>query len=218
MGQIPEASGGAAEVFQQPVDRFGGAVAGAGMIEVGQDVVTAFVHGSAEGFQLGQAIRNPAGDGVDEPQHDLLPLAAIVGFVGVDDVLVDTPSRLEHGMVLVAEHRQEPEPLLLGQKPGPGLRRAADAAERVAGAASVVEGFLLETLPALVEFRPGEGNDVEGVHHDGDLVDGLDSSAFIAGESVHRHHFHTVSELLGLGVEPGLEHLLRAALDHRQQT
>jgi hypothetical protein len=41
-------------VFEAAVDRFGGAVAGAGPVEVGQDVGGAALEGAAEGDQLGQ--------------------------------------------------------------------------------------------------------------------------------------------------------------------
>jgi hypothetical protein len=36
--EVAEAEGGAAEVFESAVDGFGGSVAGAGPVEVGQDV------------------------------------------------------------------------------------------------------------------------------------------------------------------------------------
>ena len=38
MGEVAEAEGGAAEVFESPVDGLGGAVAGAGAVEKCEDV------------------------------------------------------------------------------------------------------------------------------------------------------------------------------------
>ena len=81
----------------------------------------------------------------------------------------------------------------------------------------VSAGPLLHPLSAPVERVAGKGNDVEGVH-DGDRVgDGLGGRGLEAGESVHRDHPDAVAERGCLGVEPGLEHLLRTALDHVQQ-
>ena len=54
VGEVAEAEGGAAEVFEASVDGFGGAVAGAGPVEVGQHVGGALLEGAAEGGDLGQ--------------------------------------------------------------------------------------------------------------------------------------------------------------------
>ena len=54
MGEIAEAERGATEVLESAVDRFGGAVAGAGVVEVGQHVQGPSFQGSTEGDQLGE--------------------------------------------------------------------------------------------------------------------------------------------------------------------
>lgn len=43
MAEVPEAEGGAAEVFESAVDRFCRAVRGAGPVEVAEDVVGALL-------------------------------------------------------------------------------------------------------------------------------------------------------------------------------
>ena len=42
VGQVPKAQCGASEVFEAAVDRFGRSVAGAGSVEVGQDIGSRF--------------------------------------------------------------------------------------------------------------------------------------------------------------------------------
>ena len=48
VGEVAEAEGGAAQVFEPTVDRLGGAVGGAGSVEVGQDVLDATGQGPTE--------------------------------------------------------------------------------------------------------------------------------------------------------------------------
>ena len=64
--------------------------------------------------------------------------------VGGDDVLVDPPGDLDGGVILVGEHRVESGFLLLGEQRCSGVQGAAGAIQRVAGAASVAEGFVLD--------------------------------------------------------------------------
>ena len=62
--------------------------------------------------------------------------------------------------------------------------------------------LLLGALPAAVELVPYQGHHMKGIH---------------PGEPVHRDDLDPVPERLGLGFEPGLERLLRAALEHGQK-
>ncbi|GAA0333971.1 hypothetical protein GCM10009529_10440 [Micropruina glycogenica] len=66
VGEVSEAEGGAAEVFESSVDGFGGAVGGAWMVEVGQYVAGASVQGGAEFAEFGQGGGNAAGDAFDD--------------------------------------------------------------------------------------------------------------------------------------------------------
>ena len=53
-------------MLQAPVDRFGGAVGGTGLVEVGQDVGGSFGQGSGQGLDLFQLVWDGLLQGVDE--------------------------------------------------------------------------------------------------------------------------------------------------------
>jgi len=120
-------------------------------------------------------------------------------------------------MALVGEHLRQAVLLLGGEQRGAGSGDPADAVERVTRTAPVTEGVLLDSLPAVVELVPDQGDHVERIHHGDHGVDCFDGGALVAGEAVHRDDLHLVPERVGLGFEPALERLLRAALHHRQQ-
>ena len=107
--------------------------------------------------------------------------------------------------------------LSVGEQVGAGAQHAADAVERVTGAAAVPAGLLLDALPAAVQRVAGQRGDVERVHDRDRVGDCLGGGGLEAGEPVHRHHLDPVPERGCLGVEPGLEHRLGAAFDHVQQ-
>ena len=65
MSEIAEAKRGATEVLESAIDRFGGAVAGAGVVEVGQHVEGPSFQGSTEGDQLGELRGHSVGEVVD---------------------------------------------------------------------------------------------------------------------------------------------------------
>ena len=94
-------------MFEAAVDGFGGAVAGVGVVEVGQDVCGSACECPAQGGELGQAPRYArGGQGVDFGLHQGLTADFVGIAVGVDDVLVDAPGDLE-GDVLVAGKQVE---------------------------------------------------------------------------------------------------------------
>jgi hypothetical protein len=72
VGEVPEAQGGAAEVLvEAPVDRFGRAVAGTGVVEERKNVGRALLQGAAEASDLDERCRDAAGDRVDYGLHQL---------------------------------------------------------------------------------------------------------------------------------------------------
>ena len=73
VGEVAEAECGPAQVFEPAADCFGGAVAGAGVIEEREDVIPAFCKGAAESCDLDQAAGDRCADRVDQAVHDLLP-------------------------------------------------------------------------------------------------------------------------------------------------
>jgi hypothetical protein len=58
---------------------------------------------------------------------------------------------------------------------------------------------------------------VERVHHRGRVGQFLVGGGLEPGEPVHRNHLDAVAPGRGSLAKPGLEHLLRSALDHIQQ-
>ena len=83
-------------MFEAAVDGFGGAIAGVGVVEVGQDVPGSAFECSTQRNELGQAPRYArGGQRVDFGSHQGLTADFVGIAVGVDDVLVDTPGDLE---------------------------------------------------------------------------------------------------------------------------
>ena len=94
-------------MFEAAVDGFGGAVAGVGVVEVGQDVCGSAFECPAQRDELGQAARYArGGQCIDFGFHQGLTHVRVGRSVGVDDVLVDTPGDLK-GDVLVAGKQVE---------------------------------------------------------------------------------------------------------------
>lgn len=149
-------------MFHDRVECFGGPVRCVGAIEEGEDVASTSLQGLAEGARVCESVWDICLDRVNGRCHDLFPFVGVMGLVGVDDALVGLPGGLERGVALVAEDVQQPEPLLGVEELGAGAGEATDIVERVCGASSVIEGVLLETLPALVELISGQGDDMEG--------------------------------------------------------
>ena len=116
MGEVAESEGRAVEVFQASVDRFGGSVAGAGPVEIGQRVSCSAFQGPSESGDLDHRLRDADADGLDQ----LLPLlaaAASVGLsVGGDHLLVDTPGGLHVGVVVNGEQDRQALVLPVGEQ------------------------------------------------------------------------------------------------------
>jgi hypothetical protein len=93
------------------------------------------------------------------------PLGPVGVAVGGDHVLVDRPAHLDLHVSVGREQRGEPGLLLGGEQVDAGVQGAAGGVERVAGAAAVTAGVLLDAPSALVEGVTGEPDDVERVHH-----------------------------------------------------
>ena len=91
-------------MFKAPVDRFGRAIGGVGVVEVGQDVPGSAFECPAQRHELGQTPQCArAGQGVDFGLHQGLTHACVGRAVGVDDVLVGAPSDLEGDVLLTGK-------------------------------------------------------------------------------------------------------------------
>ena len=91
-------------MFKAAVDGFGRAIAGMGMIKVGQDVPGSAFECPAQRNELGQASwYASAGQGVDFGFHHGLTHACVGRAVGINDVLVGAPSNLERDVLLTGK-------------------------------------------------------------------------------------------------------------------
>ena len=91
-------------MFEAAVDRFGGTVAGVGVVEVGQDVPGSAFECPAQRNDPAQAPRyTRTGQGVDFGFHHGLTHACAGCAVGVDDVLVDAPCDFECDVAIAGE-------------------------------------------------------------------------------------------------------------------
>ena len=73
------------------------------MIEVGQDVGAPLGQGPGRLGDLLQPGRDGLPQGADEPLHQELPQARVLGAVGLDQALVDAPGGLDRGVALIGE-------------------------------------------------------------------------------------------------------------------
>ena len=91
-------------MFETSVDGFGRTVAGVGMIEVGQDVPGSAFECPAQRDDLAQTPRyTRAGQRVDLGLHHGLARSRVGRAVGINDVLVGTPSDLEGDVLLTGK-------------------------------------------------------------------------------------------------------------------
>ena len=91
-------------MFEATVDGFGRAIAGVGMIEVGQDIPGSAFECPAQRDELAQPPRyTRGGQCVDFGLHQGLTHVRVGCAVGVDDVLVGAPSDLERDVLLTGK-------------------------------------------------------------------------------------------------------------------
>mgnify|MGYP001685783922 CR=1 FL=1 len=107
-------------MLQASVDCFGRAVGGTGAVEVGQDVGGSFGQGPGQCLDLLQAVGDGLLQGADKPLHQEPPQARVLGAVGLDQTLVDTPGGLNRSMALISEQGLETLGLGVGEQTGPG--------------------------------------------------------------------------------------------------
>ena len=121
-----------------------GAVGGAGAVEVGQDVLAAADQGLCQGLDLLQPVWDGLFQGVDEPLHQVLSQARVLGAVGLDEALVDAPGGLDRSVAIISEEVLQALGLGIGEQTGPGQQ----------GAPGPVEPVLKPNLHAALHNRP----------------------------------------------------------------
>ena len=91
-------------MFKAPVDSFGRTIGGVRMIEIGQDVPSSAFECPAQRDELSQAPRHTrAGQRVNFGFHHGLAHVRVGRAVGINDVLVGTPSDLECDVLLTGK-------------------------------------------------------------------------------------------------------------------
>ena len=91
-------------MFEAAVDRFGRAIGGVGVVEVGQDVPGSAFECPAQRDELSQAPRyTRGGQGVDFGLHHGLAHVRVGRAVGINDVLVGAPCDLEGDVLLTGK-------------------------------------------------------------------------------------------------------------------
>ena len=95
-------------MFEAAVDRFGGTVAGVGVVEVGQDVPGSAFECPAQRDELAQTPRyTRGGQCVDFGLHQGLTADFAGIAVGIDNVLVDAPSDLKGDVAIAGEQVED---------------------------------------------------------------------------------------------------------------
>ena len=91
-------------MFKAPVDSFGRTIGGVRMIEIGQDVPSSAFECPAQRDELSQTPRyTRAGQRVNFGFHHGLARSRVGRAVGINDVLVGTPSDLECDVLLTGK-------------------------------------------------------------------------------------------------------------------
>ena len=95
-------------MFEASVDRFGRAIGGVGVVEVGQDVPGSAFECPAQRDELGQTPRyTRGGQGVDFGFHQGLTHVRVGRAVGINNVLVDAPSDLKGDVAIAGEQVED---------------------------------------------------------------------------------------------------------------
>ena len=95
-------------MLEATVDGFGGAIAGVGVIEVGQDVPGSAFECPAQRDELGQTPRYARrGQRVDFGLHQDLAADFVGIAVGINDVLVDAPGDFECDVAIAGEQVED---------------------------------------------------------------------------------------------------------------
>jgi hypothetical protein len=107
--------------------------------------------------------------------------------------------------------------LARGEQLDAGAGDAPDPVQRVAGVSAPVKGLLLDALADQVQLGPGQGDDVERVHHRNRIGDDFGGGDLVAGEPVHRDDLHRLCEVGGLSGQPRRQRGRRSSFDQVEQ-
>ena len=137
---------------RRPLIAWRGAVGGTGLVEVGQNVLAAAGQGSGQCLDLLQPVGDGLPQGVDEPLHQVLSQARVLGAVGLDEAPVDAPGGLDRSVAIISEQSLETLGLSIGEQTGPGQQGAPGPVEPVTRPAPPARDRPLNAAAALIEL------------------------------------------------------------------
>ena len=97
------------------------------------------------------------------------------------------------------------------------MQHPAGLVEGIRGPTAPMVKFLLNAPTTLIQGVASEMYDVEGIHDRGRAGEFFGGSALEPGESIHSDDLDTLTPRVGLGGQPGFDHLFGAARDHVQE-
>ena len=124
-------------MFEPAVQGFGGAIRGAGPVEVGQHVGGPLLQRAAERGDLGQRGGDAAAEGGDDGLHAWPALRGLGFAVGGDHPLVDRPGGFDFDVLIAGEQGFQPGLLPGGEQIQAGVQGATGPVERIISAAAV---------------------------------------------------------------------------------
>ena len=97
------------------------------------------------------------------------------------------------------------------------MQHPAGLVEGICGPPAPMVEFLLNAPTTLIQGVAGQVHDVEGIHDRPRAGEFFSGCALEPGESIHSDDLDTLTPRVGLGGQPGFEHLFGAARDHIQE-
>jgi len=147
--------------FDQAVDGFGAAVAGAAGVEVGLERRVPLPERPAESLDLGDRAGRERGEDL---LGDSASLGQVLALVGVTELLGALPGDVDLVMTLVGRDRSaESRALAVGELLATAVQDHPDPVERVSPAAPVATGLLLDAAADLIDRRGAQLHDMERV-------------------------------------------------------
>ena len=144
---------------RRPLIAWRGAVGGTGEVEVGQNVLTAADQGLSQCLDLLQPVGDGLFQGVDEPLHQVLSQARVLGAVGLDEALVDAPGGLDRSVALIGEQGHETLGLDVGEQTSPSQQGAPGPVEPVTRPAPPPRDRPLDPAAALINLAGRQRHD-----------------------------------------------------------